>query len=268
MRTRMGTLLKSWKVALLLTVLSFGIGYGIRLLTHTAAKAYAQTGITPFTATLLTKQYDARGMELASFSTLVAKRRSGSTSTIREGFRNNETSKFTSIRLVEEMKEVSGFNGVKSKFTTKLSRERAEQLAAPGDRDCTSVPGTLHPAQDPQTILGFTVVRKVLSQDRPGGKTTITESWLAPELGCLVMRKTHGVMETSGTVLNFESVEAAHVMVGEPDAALFSIPDDFVERTPSEAYAAEAARLGDADCKKCPQEVLANSNALYLKNKY
>lgn len=265
---RYGTLLRDWRILSCLTVLSFCIGYGMRLATHAAPRVYAQTGRSGFTATILTKQYDAQGNSYATFSTTFAKRPSGSTSTIREGFRNGQSSKHTSIRLVEEFKEVNAYNDSRSKSTIRLSPERVTLLVAHPDAQCTSAPGTFDPASNPQTLQGFAVVKKLSKEGGPDNKTAVTESWLAPELDCLVMKKTRELTDAHGTVIHREVAEVVQVEVGEPDPRLFALPDDFIERSPSEAYFAEAVRLGDKKCVKCQSSTLSNSDRLYYNQKF
>jgi hypothetical protein len=74
----------------------------------------------------------------------------------------------------------------------------------------------------------------------PGYDKRQTDRWLAPALNCLPLR-------TEVTTSNESKVKGRLVEMyltikeGEPDSHLFEIPQDYVERTPSEAMM-EAAR--------------------------
>jgi hypothetical protein len=259
-------LLRDWRFVSGLTIACFGLGYLVRI--GTQMPVFAQSGRAEFTATMSTKRYDAKGTEYANFSTIIAQRKDGSTSTFREGFQFGQTSKNASIRLVDELKEIHAYHGVKSKFTTRLSPERAQQLSAPVDSACPAVAGSVQSTPQPGTLFGFGIMRKIQHVSESEGKTVVIENWLAPALDCLPMRKTVQLSDASGAVIHREVDEVANVALGQPTPALFTLPGDFVERSPSEVYLAEAARLGDTACVNCPRKVLSNSDTHYFKNKF
>ncbi len=260
-------LVANYKLMLLLTVASLSAGHFLRLETH-YTKVYAQTARKGFTATILKNQYDGQGnVEIAS-SITIAKKPSGSTSTITERFWNGQSSKSVSLQFVEDLKQVTSFYGTSSKNTTRMSKEKAGQLINASDSACVLERGQAQATSSSELILGFSVVKKTETSSGPDNKTAVTEIWFAPLLDCLPMKKIRQVLDANNSIVVREVSEVSKVVLGDPDPALFTLPADFVESSPSEVYAAEAARLGDENCARCPRTVLSNSDSLYLKNKY
>lgn len=77
----------------------------------------------------------------------------------------------------------------------------------------------------------------------PGGGEETTTRWFAPALNCRDIQARLDVKDESGTVktmLNF----ATSIIEGEPDPALFAVPDGYQEVSPSEMEAQRAQSLG------------------------
>ena len=257
----------NYKLILVLTFASLSAGYFLRHATQ-YTKVYAQTMRKGYTATILKNQYDGQGnVEIAS-SIVVAKKPSGSTSTITERFRKGQSTKSISLQLIEELKQITSFYGAASKVTTRMSKEKAAQLMSASDSACVLERGQAQVTASPELILGFSVVKKTETTSGPDSKTAVTEIWFAPLLDCLPMKKVRQVLDANQSIVVREVSEVSRVVLGEPDPALFTLPANYVERNPSEVYAAEAARLGDENCVRCPRPMLSNSDSLYLKSKY
>jgi hypothetical protein len=217
---------------------------------------------------IVTKQYGADGQEFVSFSTIFAKRSDGSTASIKKAYRNSQVSESTALVLVDDLKQINAFHGVRAKFTTRLSPARAERLRVPADSSCKSVPGDLFSESAPQEVLGFTVLKKRQFVTAADGARSAIETWVSPQLDCRPLRQHSEIADASGNFIGREVMEVAVVQAGEPDAKLFAEPTGYAERSPSEIYAAESARLGDLDCRSCPRGVLSNSDIQYHGNKY
>jgi len=118
-----------------------------------------------------------------------------------------------------------------------------------------------------QQILGIEVFLHREVRDLSGGRKSETERWLAPSLGCIVLSETASLVDNEGT-LSTQAVEAISLSLGSPSADLFSIPSDFVERSPSQV-AAERARLYPDVCPECtaPSGRQAQQDAAYFNSR-
>lgn len=253
---------KQWTFFASLIALSVAAGYGVRILAGKVVGVQAQGENAAFTATVVTKQYDSLGNETVSQSTIFARKASGSTVTIRDSFRNAQSSKSTTIQSIEEMTAISALNDSKVKMTTRLSTEHLDRLRANQGRACAT-----DSASAAQAVLGIPVVTKSSMQDGSDGKKAVIELMLAPSLGCYPMKKDRRVVDANGKLVVREMQEVVNVTLGEPNPALFTIPDDFLEKKPSEAYATEAARLGDPECKTCSSRNLGIADDRYVRNR-
>lgn len=149
-----------------------------------------------------------------------------------------------------------------------MSKEKAGQLVKTSDSACMLERGQSQVTTSSELILGFTVVKKTETTSGPDSKTAVTEIWFAPLLDCLPMKKVYQVLDANNSIVVREVSEVSKVVLGEPDPVLFTLPADFVERSPSEVYAGEAAQLGDEKCLRCPRPMLTNSDSLYFTKKY
>ncbi len=102
-----------------------------------------------------------------------------------------------------------------------LSKAAAAELTTPARRCGAEALPTSEP------VLGHRVVRTVLNAN---GRI---ETFLAPELGCALLRERFYRADASGKEYVAAAKEAVAVMKGDPDPALFVIPD-WPERSPSE----------------------------------
>ena len=86
-------------------------------------------------------------------------------------------------------------------------------------------------------MLGYEVV-KIHECDHPHCDTEFVDTWVAPELGCFALAETDA---TRGAP-NVKTVIS--VTKGEPSPAMFVVPSDYVERSPSQLSAAWEAKFG------------------------
>lgn len=122
-------------------------------------------------------------------------------------------------------------DGMTNSLTTYPLSEGEVSMLRASASSCAASPAAEH-----GNILGYEVVKVV--DDRPvdGGHESHHESWLAPSLGCyeLSRKSTLGpVSEPSASVV----VEVVAVAEGEPPLSWFSLPANFVERSPSQVFA-------------------------------
>lgn len=108
--------------------------------------------------------------------------------------------------------------------TTILSDMELAALRNPGGR-------CLYQETEPaEAIFGY---RTVKTKFRSPGLHI--DSWWAPDLGCVLLKETVSRPHADGTSRLFLTREAVAVTFGEPDPALFEIPD-WPESTPSQVF--------------------------------
>lgn len=114
-------------------------------------------------------------------------------------------------------------------------------------------------------ILGYPVVELSFAREQAEGSVMQVREWRAPALDCFPLRRTGVFKAPDGAVKGRNRREAESVALGSPDLALFEIPEDYVERTPSEIYRMDRRRAGKTVCRECGTEtVLRNADVRYL----
>lgn len=108
-----------------------------------------------------------------------------------------------------------------------------------------------------ERMWGVRVVRVVLEAGRMR-----SVRWMAPELGCLELRKRVEWRGTGGEVESVMEEEAVDLRLGEPARALFEPPAGYDEVMPSEADARMAKLLG-RPCPECVRERGGNKDRAY-----
>jgi hypothetical protein len=74
---------------------------------------------------------------------------------------------------------------------------------------------------------------------------------VAPPLGCPALKEDYTVTLNTGEERLRSSYEVTSLIPGDPNAALFEIPGDYVERPPSEVLAEEAKLKSQETCTAC-----------------
>lgn len=93
------------------------------------------------------------------------------------------------------------------------------------------------------TMLGYRVVRVSSNVPGPHGSSA-RETWKAPGLGCLALKDTWSRTDPrTGASYTYRLIQVLTIIEGEPSATLFSVPADYVERSPSQVLAL-AAQIG------------------------
>jgi len=112
--------------------------------------------------------------------------------------------------------------------TTPISQKERKRLLA------TSAVCTNLTNPDTNSIMGFSVVRhtwEIPDKDR----TLQIEQWRAPALDCFPLREeTYEKSATSGSSKLIMTREVSEVSLGNPKDELFSIPQNYTERSPSQ----------------------------------
>jgi hypothetical protein len=212
----------------------FSAAAGVFLATW-SGKLRAQGESAAFTVEYLNKSYDrTTNSEVTSRVIVYARRSDGSyvELTLRV---NNEPRGVKRVVDTASWRAIAVDPLTRSTTTYRLTEAEVRHLQAPRGA-CTEHPGlTLDPtAQHP--ILGYDVVH--FTGKLPGSEHSI-EKWYAPALNCLLLRAewyTDGFRNTQVT---------SSIVLGEPDASLYTIPGDYVERTPSEVLALASAQQGN-----------------------
>jgi hypothetical protein len=146
-----------------------------------------------------------------------------------------------SLTLRPQGQRVYILDALKLKSTTASAALKAEPPAL--DSVCSG--GAKHGMTFVKTDVyaGYdTFVYTIKSTTPDGDQQTVTR-WLAPALQCRDIQSTLVLTEPSGTVKNFHNY-AVSIVEGEPDPALFAIPDGYTEVAPSEMESRRAAALG------------------------
>lgn len=90
-------------------------------------------------------------------------------------------------------------------------------------------------------MLGFEVVKTVSENDK-----LRRESWRAPKLGCLELRRIALAKPPDGKPVLVDDYQVTEVRLGEPDDALFRVPPNYKESSPSQVWIALASRYPNA----------------------
>lgn len=110
-------------------------------------------------------------------------------------------------------------------------------------KKCPPVPSASAPVQESSTILGFHVIRQTWpASEKP---EWIVDKWFAPALNCYPLRVVVQERNPEGNTRLVQTVEAASVVLGEPDPKLFEVPPGYVERSPAAAEMEWALRRGE-----------------------
>lgn len=99
-------------------------------------------------------------------------------------------------------------------------------------------------ASTEQLILGYRVVLVHDGRTYGNGASNRHDRWEAPDLNCFPLRSVDFATRQAGVKAPHNEAEVINVTFGEPDPALFSIPEKFVERSPSERHAEFERKFG------------------------
>jgi hypothetical protein len=90
-----------------------------------------------------------------------------------------------------------------------------------------------------ERILGHDIIKLTEENRAPNNGKEVIEAWVAPELNCYPLRESDSLSYGP-----HNEIEVADLTEGEPPSAMFDVPPDYVERSPSQLSADWAARFG------------------------
>ena len=145
-------------------------------------------------------------------------------------------------------------------YRTRAMVEAMEKSKLTGESGCTATKElavkSLRVAGE-ERMLGVRVVRVVSDTERVRGT-----HWMAPELGCLAVKREMKYLGTGGAVEQVMEETALELRLGEPEKGLFDRPEGYEEVEPSEADLRMAKALGRA-CPECEKARGGNKDQLY-----
>jgi len=230
------------------------------VLTFALTQAFQTTPVTrhAFTLTMVYGSPQVQGATTTPVGTrrIVAVRADGSSATITLPTDESGQARFAdlgdrSLLLRPEKQHVYLLDKLKLKSTTPMPGVTAiapaiDPTCASGRPHLTFLRRELYQGYD-------TYVYSRISKTSDGEQETVTR-WLAPALHCRDIQATMELLSTSGSVKTFRNY-ASSVVAGEPDPALFVIPQDYREVLPSEMETERAKALG----RSGPPAGLSNS---------
>jgi hypothetical protein len=93
-------------------------------------------------------------------------------------------------------------------------------------------------------ILGYRVVLVHSGHTYENGASNVHDHWEAPELNCFALRSIDFATRKPGVKAPHNEADVVSVTRGEPDSVMFSIPQNFIERSPSQRHAEFVRRYG------------------------
>lgn len=201
--------------------------------------AGASVTFKPFTATVHETKFYPNGGAAREETYTVAFRPDGSNVT--DYHRRLSTGQTTEVKLIEDViggRRVAVDYATESTSTYPLpsnySAIMAKQATACGNSSSSREPA----------ILGYQVVLIHDGHKFGNGARNVRDLWEAPALNCFALRSVAFATKQPGEKAPHNEAEAIEIVLGEPNSALFSIPQNFVERSPSERHAEFEQRFG------------------------
>ena len=100
-------------------------------------------------------------------------------------------------------------------------------------------------------MLGYQVRKVVKDSLSTSDRKVRFEAWLAPALNCDPLKTVNWGARNDGPFFMLEEIVVTSVTPGDPDAALFEIPANYVERSPGEVQAEYARRYNVSTVDQC-----------------
>ena len=100
-------------------------------------------------------------------------------------------------------------------------------------------PDVYSPTASHQRILGYDTVKTVEEEPSPHRGKRVTTSWVVPALSCFALRSSE--VRSDGP---HNEIEVTQLTEGAPPAWMFQVPEDYVERAPSQLSAEWQAKFG------------------------
>jgi hypothetical protein len=214
-----------------------------------SVRAQTSHSYRPFVATIGVKYFDSTGKVVRTELLTAAMRSDGSAVRVRESADGLRLGVRAFVDVGRGVR-VAVDPRTKSVTTYKL-KTRESSLAAFGARateTCSIGPGGEAATGETSTLMGYPVVRGLKTSSIEDERTQ-REVWMAPSLRCFPLKVTSTKYE-GATVTSTSTEEVLAVNETEPDGSLFAVPEDFVERSPSEALALDAQQRNES-CSAC-----------------
>jgi hypothetical protein len=226
------------RLTLRLVVVAFLGGACGFVLTFSGGAKSQEAGLTPFTAHLVEKMYGSADDTAPHIDHISFGRRSdGSEATYRtmkspDGQQDGQLGSTIDLGRAESL-DLEPFT--RSVTTLHYSLDELGELK---DRlQAKGCPADMDKLGEHTKMLGHEVVRIRESHSTHLGTET-DDKWVAPDLGCFALAET----ATFAGPRNVTTVTS--LTEGEPPLAMFAVPSDYVERSPSQLSAEWTARFG------------------------
>lgn len=194
-------------------------------------KIYAQRGPQAYTATKVEKFLTAPGVYGVQEESIVAVRSDGSIVEVRR--RTAPDGRVVEQKRVSDApsRKRTVVDGLTDSVTTyRISDTELPRMVTRTEQCATSQPGAAR-----VSMLGHEVVRDE-REYKHNASTKRVDAWRAPALNCLALKETFTLTQADGSQFVTNLREVTSVVLGEPDASLFSIPVHYKERSPSEVF--------------------------------
>lgn len=211
------------------------------LYTSRRADANGTETIKPFTAILHEVRFRSNGEAAYEEDYTVAFRSDGSS--VNDYHRKLPTGQTVEVKVVEDFgrtQRVAVDYATESTSTYPLPSNYSAMTA----KQASACNGAAGVSSNQPPILGFKVVLLHESHTYGNGKSNMHDRWEAPALNCFALRRVDFASRKAGEKPPHNEVVATKIVLGEPDPVLFSIPTNFVERSPSERHAEFEHRFG------------------------
>lgn len=228
------------RLLLLITVAAVFATVAVMVSTR-STKAQAER---PFTMTEVTHYYAPNGRDTTTETTIFGVRSDGSwfrdfTRQFDSGDGKKWTVNFRKFADYSKGLRVSLYPALQAVTTS------------PAERPASSAPACTEGSAG-GAVLGYPVqlVTKVLKmRDRSVERNL----WIAPDLGCRVLRLNTTVTMSDGQSGGASTMEVASISLGEPSPAYFLVPLGWAERSPSEVNSAAATLTNAPVCPGCDE---------------
>ena len=223
-------------VALILILGGLGAGFTIA---YSLKSQSSRSPARPFVAQGFERSFSTKGEEGPSVVELTTYARKGDGSWVEVRTTKDPSWEVGVLRTfwdVASGAKVTLEPATKSAMTLFLTRSEM-QGEIDGFESCP--PGVNSAAAVHERILGYDAVK--VTDEGPGPKKgrQLIEEWVVPELACFAVRRSEAL--SAGPHNEFETT---HIAEGEPPAWMFDVPEDYVERSPTQLSAEWAARFG------------------------
>lgn len=191
----------------------------------------ADSPVKPFTATVHRFQYRANGSLAHEETYTVAYRSDGSkVSDFHRTLPNGE---------MVEMKEIADVSGGREITVDYATHSISTYAIQPGYLPVLKqrMSSCLGGVSAQQTILGYPVVLVHAGHTYGNGASNVHDRWEAPSLNCFALRQIDAMTALPPNKAPHNEEEVTNIALGEPDPSLFSVPENFVERSPSQRHA-------------------------------